>query len=73
MDPYVVNMMSGASVFIYISLVHARMIAHMKYRYSRFYSHMVRTYIHLWALLTVASWSFVISHIELRNIQLTSA
>jgi len=29
MDPHVVNMMLGTSVAIYISLLHANMVAHM--------------------------------------------
>jgi len=73
MDIYTVDMMLGAIVLTYISLLHASMVAHVQDSYSRFHSYMVSTYRLHRSLPIAAHLRFVITILELRNIELTTA
>jgi len=63
MDPYALNMMSGTSVAIRISLLHASMVVHLYDLYHEFPSHIYGTYLYrqLWSVLKVAPWSLLLT------------
>jgi len=56
MDLYVVNMMSGASVVVHISLLHASIIAYARDPFSEFYTITVCVCRLLWSLPKIDAW-----------------
>ena len=56
MDPYGVNIMSGASMAAHIALLHASIEAHAQDPFSEFHSITVCAHRLLWSLPTVHSW-----------------
>ena len=68
MDFYSVDMMLGAPVLTYISLLYTSMVAHVHDPYYRFHSYMVCTYRPSKSLPLVEPLGFVNTIIELSNI-----
>ena len=56
MDPYGVNMMSGASIATHIALLHARIETHAQDLFSEFHSITVRAHRLHWCLPAVHLW-----------------
>ena len=56
MDPYGVNMMSGAYMVTHIALLHDTIEAHAHVPFSKFHSITVRAHRLLWSLATVDLW-----------------
>ena len=56
MDPYVVNLMPGASMAAHIALLHASIEVHTQDPFSEFHSAMVSGHRLLWSLPAVHPW-----------------
>ena len=77
MDPYAVNMKSGTSLAIRISLLLASMVVHLYDLHYEFPSHRCGPYLYrqLWSVPKVAPWSSLLmlwssKHISIRFIQI---